>query len=89
MPGAAQDGRAGQLVGAWLAHQPLLDRAEAERAAVVRTAVAHAPEPAGHTDDSDLTTLHAGDDSALALEVGDRSDVVPAHAAAWSPSRSP
>ena len=88
VPGAAEDARAGECVAAWLAADTLPDGPQAERAAVVRTAVAHATQLAVDRDDPDLTPSDPGDDAAVALEVGDRADVLPAHARA-SPSRSP
>jgi hypothetical protein len=80
VPGAAEDEPAGQLVLARPSVYALADRAEAERAAVVRAAVPHAVKLAAHVDDADLASADPGDDVAVALEVGDRADVLPAHA---------
>ena len=88
VPGAAEDARAGQCVAAGLSADTLPDCPQAEWAAVMRTAIAHAAQLAVHRDDADLTPSDPGDDVAVALEVGDRADVLPAHARA-SPSRSP
>jgi hypothetical protein len=88
VPGAAEDGRAGELVAAGLSADTLPHSSQAERAAVMRAAVAHTAQLAVHCDDPDLAASDPRDDVAVALEVGDRADVLPAHARA-SPSRSP
>ena len=51
MPGAAEDACAGQCVAAGLSTDTLPDGPQAERAAVVRTAVAHAAQLTVHRDD--------------------------------------
>jgi hypothetical protein len=54
----------------------------------VGTAVAHAAKLAAHSHDTHLTSFHSGDDVAVSLEIGERADVVPAHAGT-SPRRLP
>jgi hypothetical protein len=88
VPRAAEDALPGQGVPAGIPGDARTDRAETERAAVMRAAVANGAKLAVHADDPDLTALDPGDDVAVALELGDRADVLPAHARA-RPSRSP
>jgi hypothetical protein len=88
VPRTAQDALPGQGVPARIPGDARTDRAETERAPVMRAAVADAAKLAVHTDDPDLTTLDPGDDVPVTLELGDRADVLPAHARA-RPSRSP
>jgi hypothetical protein len=88
VPRTAEDALPGQGVPAGIPSDARTDRAETERAAVMRAAVADATELAVRADDSDLTALDPGDDVPVALEFGNRADVLPAHARA-RPSRSP
>src|SRR6187551_1805904 len=88
VPGAAEDGRAHQFVAAGRSADTLPDSPQAERAAMVGAAIAHAAQLAVHCDDPDLAAPDPRDDVAVAFEVGDRADVLPAHVRA-SPSRSP
>ena len=55
----------------------------------MRAAVAHSAQLAADRDDADLAPVDAGDDMAVALEVGDRADVLPGAHARARPSRSP
>ncbi len=66
-------------------------RAEAERAAVMGTAVADPVQRPGDgvADDADLAAVDAGDHAPLTLEVRQRADVDPTAHAATRPSRSP
>ncbi len=89
MPGTAEDALAGELVAARLARDALADGSEAERAAVVRAAISHAAQLAADRDDADLAPLDAGDHMPVALEIGDRADVLPGAHARARPSRSP
>jgi hypothetical protein len=88
VPRTAEDALPGQGVPAGIPGDARTDRAETERAAVMRAAVADAAKLAVHADDPDLTALDPGDDVSVALELGDRADVLPAHARARL-SRSP
>jgi hypothetical protein len=88
VPGAAQDMSPREVVPAGAASEALLHGPQAERTAVVRTAVAHAAKLAPYGDDAELTPFHAGDDVAVPLEVDERADVVPGHAET-RPRRSP
>jgi len=88
VPGAAQDTLVAKPVAARIARDALANGPEAERAAVVWTAVADAAQLPVHRDHPNLAPSDPRDDVAVALEVGDRADVLPAHARA-SPSRSP
>jgi len=88
VPRTAQDALPGQGVPAGIPGEARTDRAETERAAVMRAAVADAAKLAVHTDDPDLTPLDPSDDVPVALELGERADVLPAHTRA-RPSRSP
>src|SRR5206468_12912561 len=89
VPRAAEDARGSELVLTWIADDALADGAETDRSAVMRAAIPHSAQLAVHEDDADLPSPDTRDDVPLALEVGDRTDVVPiAHA--WArPSRSP
>src|SRR5688500_17804216 len=81
VPGAAQDAAAGELVDARAARHPLAHRAEAERPAVVRTAVADPVQGAARfRHDPYLAPRDARDHAPVALEVGRRADVVPVRA---------
>jgi hypothetical protein len=88
VPGTAQDEVSGHVVPTWLAYDAVLHGPEAERTAVVRTAVAHAAKLAPNRHDADLTSFHPGNDMAVSLEIGERAHVVPAHAGT-SPRRLP
>jgi hypothetical protein len=88
VPGTAKDNSPRDVVGARLARDALLHGPEAERAAVVRTTVAHAAELPTHCHDADLASFHPGDDVTVPLEISERAHVVPAHAGT-SPRRSP
>jgi len=89
MPRAAQDGLAAELVAARIARDAFADRPEAEGAAVVRAAISNSAQLPGDRDDPDLATVDAGNHTAVALEIGDRADVLPGAHARARPSRSP
>jgi hypothetical protein len=89
MPRTAQDGLAAELVAAGLAGDALADSPEAEGAAVVRAAISDSAQLTADRDDADLAPLEAGDHMAVALEIGDRADVLPGTHARARPSRSP
>jgi hypothetical protein len=89
VPGTAQDQLIRDVVDTRPPGDALLDGAEAERTAVVGTAVAHTAKLAAHCHDADLTSFHSSYDVAVLLEVGERADVVPAAHAATRPRRSP
>jgi hypothetical protein len=89
MPGTAQDRLPTEVVATRPPRNALLHGPEAQRTAVVGTAVAHAAKLAAHRHDADLTPFHPGDDMAVSLEIGERADVVPAAHAAMSPRRLP
>src|SRR5919106_3928597 len=85
VPRAAQDAAAGELVDTRAARHPLPHGPEAERPAVVRAAVADPVQGAVRLrDDPDLAPRQAGDDVAVALQVGGRADVVPLSHASWA-----
>jgi hypothetical protein len=89
VPGTAEDALAGELIAAGLAAHSLAHGAEAERAAVVGATVANPAQLAVHADNPDLPTPDPGDDVTVALQVGERADVVPLGHARVRPSRSP
>jgi hypothetical protein len=89
VPGTAQDQLPGEVVAARSARDSLLHGPEAERTAVVRTAVAHAAKLPTHRHDAYLASFYSRDDMAVSLEVGERAHVVPAAHAAMSRRRSP
>jgi hypothetical protein len=89
VPGAAQDPLAAELVAPWLAGDALADSPETERAAVVRAAVSDSAQLAADRDDPDLASADTGDQMAVALEIGDRPDVLPGAHARARPSRAP
>jgi hypothetical protein len=88
VPGTAQDKSPRDVVAARPTRDARLDGPETERTAVVGTAVAHAAKLAAHRHDTHLTSFHPGDGVAVSLEIGERADVVPAHAGT-SPRRLP
>jgi hypothetical protein len=89
VPGAAQDALAGELVAPRLAGDALANGPETERAAVVWAAVSDSAQLAADRDDPDLASADAGDQMAVALEIGDRPDVLPGAHARARPSRAP
>ena len=89
MPGTAQDTLAAELIAARLARDALADSPEAERAAVVRATISDSAQLTADRDDPDLAPLDAGDHMPVALEIGDRADVLPGAHALARPSRSP
>jgi hypothetical protein len=88
VPRTAEDKSRRNGVAARPARDPLLHRPEAERTAVVRTAVAHAAKLPTRRHNADLTSFHPVNDVTVPLQIGERADVVPAHAGT-SPRRSP
>jgi hypothetical protein len=88
VPGTAQDQLPGEVVAARSAPDSLLDGPDAQRTAVVRTAVAHAAKLPTHRHDTYLASFYSRDDMAVSLEVGERANVVPAAHAAMSRRRS-
>jgi len=89
MPRAAQNTLAAELVAARMARDALANGPEAEGTAVVRAAISDSPQLAADRDDPDLAALDAGDYMAVALEIGDRADVLPGAHARARPSRPP
>jgi hypothetical protein len=89
VPGAAQDALAAELVAPWLAGNALANGPETERAAVVRAAVSDSAQLAADRDDPDLAPADTGDQMAVALEIGDRPDVLPGAHARARPRRAP
>jgi hypothetical protein len=89
MPGAAQGTLAAELIVARLARDALANSSEAEGAAVVRAPIADSAQLLADRDDPDLAPVDAGDHMAVALEIGDRADVLPGGHARARPSRSP
>jgi hypothetical protein len=89
MPRTAQDGLTTELVAAGLAGDALADSPEAEGAAVVRAAISDSAQLTANRDDADLAPLEASDQMSVALEIGDRADVLPGAHARARPSRSP
>ena len=88
VPGTTQDKSPRDVVPTWLACDAVLHGPEAQRTAVVRTAVAHAAKLPTHRHDTYLASFYSRDDVAVSLEIGERADVVPAHAGT-RPRRSP
>jgi hypothetical protein len=76
-------------ITAGLTPHPRDDRAEAERSAVVGTAVADATWLAVDEEDADLAAADARDQAPLALELRERTDIVPLAHVRTRPSRSP
>jgi hypothetical protein len=89
MPGAAQNALAGELVAARFPRDALANGSEAERTAVVRAAISDSAQLVADRDDPDLASVDASDHMAVALEIGDRADVLPGAHARARPSRSP
>jgi hypothetical protein len=89
VPGAAQDALAGELVAPRLASDALANGPETERPAVVWAAVSDSAQLAADRDDPDLASANTGDQMAVALEIGDRPDVLPGAHARARPSRAP
>ena len=79
VPGAAKDAAAGKLVAAGRAGHTLADRPQAERTAVMRTAIAKAVKRAiGRVSyDADLAALDPRHHPPGKLELLDGTDVVP------------
>jgi hypothetical protein len=88
VPGTAQDQLPGEVVAARPPGDTVLHGPEAERTAVVGTAVAHAAKLPTHRHDTYLAPFYSRDDMTVPLEVSERAHVVPAHAGT-SPRRSP
>jgi hypothetical protein len=89
VPGTAQDQLIRDVVAARPPGDAVLHGPEAERTAVMRTAVAHAAKLPTHRHDTHLASFYSGDDMPVSLEVGERAHVVPAAHAATRPRRSP
>jgi hypothetical protein len=89
MPGTAQDTLAAELIAARLARDALADSPEAEGSAVVRAAISNSAQLSADRENPDLAPVDAGDHMAVALEIGDRADVLPGAHARARPSRSP
>lgn len=89
VPRAAEDVGARERIAAGVPRYTLAHAAEAERAAVMRAAVADSAELSVHGDDADFPPAHTRDDVPVALQVDDRPDVVPVAHARASPSRWP
>jgi hypothetical protein len=88
VPGAAQDQRPREVVTTRATRDALHNRPEAERATMVGAAIANAAKFAVYRHDADLPSFHSRHDVTVPLEIGERADVVPAHAGT-SPRRSP
>src|SRR5919109_3610261 len=81
VPRAAQHAPAAEVVSTRSSRLARAHDTEAERAAVVRAAVAHATELAVDFEHADLTSSDASEQAARSLKVGEGADVVPlAHA---------
>ena len=89
MPGTAQDTLATELIATRLARDALADSPEAEGAAVVRAAISNPAQFSADRENPDLAPVDAGDHMAVALEIGDRADILPGAHARARPSRSP
>jgi len=89
MPGTAQDTLAAELIAARLARDALADSPEAEGSAVVRATISNSAQLSADRENPDLAPVDAGDHMAVALEIGDRADVLPGAHARARPSRSP
>jgi hypothetical protein len=89
VPGTTEDQLIREVVAARPPGDAALHGPEAERTAVVRTAIAHAAKVAPHRYDADLTSFHPGNYMAVPLEIGERADVVPVAHAGTRPRRSP
>ena len=89
VPGAAQDALAAELIAPWLAGDALADSSEAEGSAVVRAAISNSAQFSAHRETPDLAPVDTGDHMAVALEIGDRADILPGAHARARPSRSP
>jgi hypothetical protein len=89
MPGTSQDTLAAELIATRLARDALADSPEAEGAAVVRAAISNSAQLSADRENPDLPPVDAGDHMAVALEIGDRADVLPGAHARARPSRSP
>jgi hypothetical protein len=89
MPGTAQDTLAAELIPARLARDALANSPEAEGSAVVRTAISNSAQFSAHRENPDLAPVDTGDHMAVALEIGDRADVLPGAHALARPRRSP
>jgi hypothetical protein len=89
VPRAADDACASQAVRAGLALDAALHAPEAQRPAVMRTAVADAARLAVHEDNADFSAAGARDDAAVPFELGRGTDVVPVAQAAATLRRSP
>ena len=89
MPGTAQDTLATELIATRLARDALADSSEAEGSAVVRAAISNSAQLSADRENPDLAPVDAGDHMAVALEIGDRADILPGAHARARPSRSP
>jgi hypothetical protein len=89
MPRAAQNTLTAEFVAAGPARDALANGPEAEGAAVVRAAIPDSAQLTADRDDPDLASLDAGDHMPVALEIGDRADVLPGAHPLARPSRSP
>ena len=89
MPGTAQDTLATELIATRLARDALADSSEAEGSAVVRAAISNSAQFSADRENPDLAPVDAGDHMAVALEIGDRADVLPGANALARPRRSP
>jgi hypothetical protein len=87
MPGTAQDTLATELIATRLARDALADSSEAEGSAVVRAAISNSAQFSADRENPDLAPVDAGDH--MAVEIGDRADILPGAHARARPSRSP